>query len=156
MKEKKMLIIICVVVLLLLGGGGYLVLSKTSSVKPTPAPIAEEEEIVEEISPKDIGLELILRPDKKAVKFLIANASDIETVDYQISYSKEVDGEEVPEGLIGDAKPEDGKIEINYRELGTCSSGVCRYDKVVSPIKITLKITKTNGKVYKAEDSIEI
>lgn len=154
--DKKVIIIVAVIVLLLLGGGGYMVLSKTSSVKPTPVSVAEEEETVQEISPKDVGLELILRPDKKAIKFVIANASDIETVDYQISYSKEVDGEEVPEGLIGDAKLEDGKIEINYRELGTCSSGVCRYDKVVSPIKITLKITKTDGKVYKAEDSIEI
>lgn len=154
--DKKVIIIVAVIVLLLLGGGGYLVMSKNSSGNIAPTPASEEEEVVQEISPKDIGLELVLRPDKKAIKFVVTNASDIETVDYQISYSKEVDGEEVPEGLIGDAKPANGKIEINYRELGTCSSGVCRYDKVSSPIKITLKVTKTDGKVYKAEDSIEI
>jgi len=155
--EKKIIIIIAVVVLLLLGGGGYLVLSKNSTSKPTPGPVAEEEEeVVEEISAEQIGLELSLRPDKKAVKFVVANASDIETIDYQISYSKEVEGEAVPEGLIGEAVPTDGKIEIKYRELGTCSSGVCRYDKVVSPIKVTMKVTKTDGKVYKTEDSIEL
>ncbi|MCL5020042.1 MAG: hypothetical protein M1426_06225 [Patescibacteria group bacterium] len=154
--DKKVIIIVGVVVLLLLGGGGYMVLSKNSASKPAPTPVSQEEETVQDISSKDIGLKLEFRPDKKAIRFVIDNASDIQTVDYQISYTKEVNGENVPEGLIGDAKPEDGKIEIKYRELGTCSSGVCRYDKVSSPIKVTLKVTKTDGKVYKAEDSIEI
>lgn len=154
--NKKVIIIVAVVVLLLLGGGGYMVLSKNATAKPTPTPVAQEEEVVQDISPKDIGFKITLRNDNKAVKFEIDNASDIATVDYQISYTKEVNGEQIPEGLIGDAKPENGKIETKYRELGTCSSGVCRYDKVVSPIKVTLKVTKSDGKVYKAEDSIEI
>ncbi|MBI2622684.1 MAG: hypothetical protein HYW64_01140, partial [Candidatus Levybacteria bacterium] len=116
------------------------------------------EQVIPTVLPADLGLALMLRSDKKALKFEITNIDGIESVDYQISYTKEINGEEVPEGLIGEikVKPGDKKIAIDYREFGTCSSGVCRYDKVVSAIKLTLKIVKTDGKVLQAEDSIEL
>lgn len=156
--NKKVIIIISVVILVLLGGGGYYILS---SNKQTAKPASQTqpvdaEEVLEPISPADLGLKLSLRNDKKAIKFVIENAKDIENIDYQISYTKDVKGEKVPEGLIGEAKPENGIVEIKYREFGTCSSGTCRYDNVVSPIKVTLKIQKSNGKMYKSEDSIEL
>lgn len=159
--NKKAVIISAVAVLILLGGGGYFVLS--SNNKPVgqnqnsaQLPLEEEEQEAIEISPDDIGLVLSLRPDKRAIKFTIENASDIKAVDYEISYTKEVGGEEVSDGLIGEALTEGGKVEINYRELGTCSSGTCRYDKVTSPVKVTLKIVKTDNKIYKSEKSIEL
>lgn len=159
--DKKIIIIIAVFVLLLLGGGGYFVLS--SNNKPseqnqdkTQLPLEEEEQQAIDISPDDIGLVLSLRPDKRAIKFVIENASDIKSVDYEISYTKEVGGEDVAEGLIGEVMAEDGKVEINYREFGTCSSGTCRYDKVTSSVKVTLKIVKTDNKIYKAEKSIDL
>ena len=157
MKNNKLIIIVGVIILAVLVSGGYFVISsnKQSSNKQAQTPQIQDE-AAEPISAKEIGLKLTIRDDKKAIKFSIENATDIESVDYQISYTKEVKGEEVPEGLIGEAKPEDGKIEIKYREFGTCSSGTCRYDTVVSPIKVTLKIVKTNGKVYQTEESIEI
>lgn len=157
MKDKKIIIGVVIIALLLLGSGGYFILSKNKTGKPAvaPAPFIEEEEI-EEIQAEDLGFTLELRPDKKAIKFTLANAKDVESVEYQISYNKDVDGEEVPEGLIGEAKAENGKVEIDYREFGTCSSGTCRYDKVIFPVKVTLKIVKTDGKVYMSEKSIDL
>ncbi|MDO8658586.1 MAG: hypothetical protein Q7K55_07620 [Candidatus Levybacteria bacterium] len=158
--DKKVLIIVGVVVLLLLGGGGYYVLSsnKASQEKPEQKPIIEDE-VIESITPSDLGFKLILRSDNRAVKFEITNIKDIETVDYEISYTKEIDEEKVPEGLIGTAKKVGNIITLedpDYREFGTCSSGRCRYDRVVSPVKVTLKILKTNGKTYKSEESISL
>lgn len=157
MKNNKLMIIIGVIVLAVLGGGGYFVMSSNKQASLNQAQESQiQEETAESISSEEIGLKLTIRGDKKAIKFSIENATDIESVDYQISYTKEVKGEEVPEGLIGEAKPENGKIEIKYREFGTCSSGTCRYDTVVSPIKVTLKIIKINGKVYQTEETIDI
>lgn len=140
-------------------GVSYYFLSSQKSAQNTPAVPAEiSEQVIPTVLPADLGLALMLRSDKKALKFEITNIDGIESVDYQISYTKEINGEEVPEGLIGEikVKPLDKKIAIDYREFGTCSSGVCRYDKVVSAIKLTLKIVKTDGKVLQAEDSIEL
>lgn len=158
MQQKNVLIGAIVILVFLILGGYYFFFAKSQS-KPQeqPEPIVEEETIPT-IIPEDIGLEFTLRSDKKAAKFVINNAEGIESVEYQISYLKEVGGEEVPEGLIGEAKPKTSSntISIDYREFGTCSSGVCRYDKVVSPVKLTVKITKTDGKVYSTEQTLTL
>lgn len=156
MKNKNVTIIIIVFALILATLGGYFVLSKNTAKKPI-ASQAQEEEVVPTILPDDIGLKTTLRDDKKAIKFEI-NAKDVESVEYQISYTKEVNGEQVPEGLIGEAKAVSGedKIQIKYREFGTCSSGTCRYDKVVSSVKILLKLTKKDGRVFQSEKTVEL
>lgn len=159
MGDKKVLLGLGALVILLLIGGIYYALSsqKSSSRQASITPEVQNEEIPE-ISPEELGLTLTLRSDKKAIKFEIANASDIESVEYQISYMKMLNDEEIPEGLIGEVKKksQDKKIAIDYREFGTCSSGVCRYDKVISPVTVTLKIVKQDGKVYQAEDKINL
>lgn len=161
MKNKKLVIILgaAVLIVVLFGIGYYFLSSQNSASQNTSAvPPEIQEQVIPTILPSDLGLKLMLRSDKKALKFEITNIDGIESLDYQIAYLKEINGEEVPEGLIGEikVKPFDKKIAIDYREFGTCSSGVCRYDKVVSPIKVTLKIVKTDGKVLQAEDSIEL
>lgn len=159
-KNKKILFGIAALALLILFGAGYYFFfsQKSASKDVSEMPPEIQEQVIPTILPSDLGLKLMLRSDKKALKFEITNIDGIESLDYQISYLKEINGEEVPEGLIGEVKvkPFDKKIVIDYREFGTCSSGVCRYDKVVSPVKITLKIVKTDGKVLQAEDSIEL
>ncbi len=159
MKNKNILIVAVVGVVLVLGIVGYL-LTNSGLSKPQPETASEtsieEELVIPTIDPSDLGLTFVLRNDKKAAKFEIVNGKDIENVEYQLSYTKEVNGEEVPEGLIGEAKPKGDTVSIAYREFGTCSSGTCRYDKVVSPVKLTLKITKTDGKVYQSEETIDL
>lgn len=146
-----------VIVLVVVSIGGYFILGKKESKTQTTSTQIQED-VVRTISPEELGLTVTLREDKRAIKFSIENAGDIATIDYQISYTKEINGEEVPEGLIGQVEvdPTDDTVGINYREFGTCSSGVCRYDKVVSSVNLTLKIIKQNGKTYSLEETIEL
>lgn len=154
LKNKLVWIVAVVVVLLVIGGGAFFVMSQK---KAAPEPVGQEVQVLN-LSPEAVGLETAFREDNKAMKFTLSNASDITAAEYQISYTKEVSGDQVPEGLIGDVDitPGSKTAGIGYREFGTCSSGVCRYDKVVSAIKLTLKISKTDGKVYQVEKSVDL
>ena len=56
-----------------------------------------------------------------------------------------------------------GNIEVKSKDklikkeivLGTCSD-VCHYDLEVSDIKLILKVTKTDGKVYQSQKTLEL
>ncbi len=151
-----MLIAIVAVALILIGGGGYYYMNMNAA-KPAELPQLEEEMVVGTLTPEEVGMDFQFRKDGKAGKLIIGKAKGIKTIEYQLSYQKNQEGEEVPAGLIGDIMV-DGKssVETEFREFGTCSSGKCRYDDVTSPIKVTLKITKDDGKVYQAEKSFDL
>jgi len=129
-----------------------------SSKKSQKSPLIDLTQQVLTLSPDSIGLTVAFRADNKAMKFTVGNASGINSIDYQISYTKNVKGDNVPEGLIGtvDMNPGDKTAGIGFREFGTCSSGVCRYDTVVSPVTLTLKVVKSDGKVYQVEKTVNI
>ncbi len=154
MKNKKVLIILGIVILIALGGGGYYFFGKTSSKPVDNSPLIQQENIPA-IAPEDIGLTLMARPDKKAIKFEIEKIDDIQSVDYEISYLAKGN---IPRGAIGTVtvKPGEEKISTNYIDLGTCSSGKCKYDEGVSSVKVTLRINKTDGKVFQTEKSLEL
>lgn len=155
--SNKNLIIGAIILLIIAVGGSYYFLANSSSKQET---IVEkpQEEVILTIAPEELGLEVDIRNDKKALRFTLSNVKDVESIEYNITYTKEINGEEVPEGLLGqvDVASDKDAVGINYREFGTCSSGVCRYDKVVSPVKLTLKIVKKDGKTYSSEKSITL
>lgn len=156
-KNKTLIGIIAFVVLLLVGGGMYFLSSNTSSqtaIEEDEVAAIEEEEILT-LSPEEIGLELSARSDKRAVKFVINNPKDITSVEYEVSYFAKGD---IPRGAIGraDSKAGEDTIETKYIDLGSCSSGRCKYDEGVTEVKFTLKITKTDDKVYQVEKSLEL
>lgn len=153
--KKLYLVIAAAVALAVVVAGGLIVLSQRAT---TQAPVAQTQQQVLTLSPEAVGLEIAFRADKKAMKFTLSKASDIKAVEYEISYTKEIKGEQVPDGLIGDVdiNPGDSTVGIGFREFGTCSSGVCRYDTVVSPVMLTLKITKTDNKVYQVTKTVSI
>lgn len=153
--KKLYLVIAAVVVLAVVVAGGLVVLSQRAT---TQGPVAQIQQQVLTLSPEDVGLQIAFRSDNKAMKFTLTKASDIKAGEYEISYTKEIKGEQVPDGLIGDVDitPGDQTAGIGFREFGTCSSGVCRYDTVVSPVTLTLKITKTDNKVYQVTKTVTI
>lgn len=154
MKNKNVLIAGWIVVSLVLLGGGYYVFS-LSTQKPSPVAAQSEiqEKVVPTVVPKELGLILSARADKKAVKFAISNVSGITSVEYEITY---VAAGDIPRGVIGILEPTAGKLESKYIDLGTCSSGKCKYDAGVTSVKFLLKITKTDGKIYQAEDTLSL
>ena len=152
-KNVLIALAIAVVLLLILGLGFYFLSSNNSlsqNQEPTPTPYVD---VVATIAPEDLGLSFIARADKKAVKFEIENTADITSIDYEISYVAEGD---LARGAIGHVEPKNGVIASNYIDLGTCSSGKCKYDKGVTSVKLLLKITKTDGQVYSSETSLDL
>lgn len=157
MQNKNVFIAVGVVILLIVVGGGYYFFSSSSKKLETKVSQEDQQEevIVPTLSPKDVGLTFVARSDKKAVKFSLTEASDIKSIDYEISYTAKGD---IPRGAIGhlDVKPTDKKVETNYIDLGTCSSGKCKYDEGVESVKLILKIAKNDDKSYSVEDSLSL
>ena len=154
LKDKRILALIAALLILVIGGVALAFMRGNST--PNPADQFVEENLPT-LSAEDIGLEVTLRGDKRAIMFEVTKYDDIERIEYEITYEKEIDGESVPEGLYGEMNIAlDGITKTDYREFGTCSSGVCRYDEVVSDIKITMKVTKKDGKVYSVEETVSL
>jgi len=146
--------IVLIIIAGVLFGGFYFLNSQKPQESGTPSLFDEE---VETISTEEIGLEVTVRADGRAIMFEITKPEGIAHVEYQITYLKELDGEEVSEGIFGEMNiAEDGITKTDMREFGTCSSGRCRYDEGVRDVKIILKITKDDGKIYSAEKSVEL
>ncbi len=156
MLKNKLTLVVAAVVVVLIAVVSVSMLSQKRTAAPTQA--ASQAQQVLALSPEAVGLDIAFRSDNKAMKFTLNNASDITAAEYQISYTKDVKGSQVPEGLIGtvDVTPGNKTAGIGYREFGTCSSGICRYDNVVSSIKLTLKVSKTDGKIYQVEKTVDL
>ncbi len=156
-KQWYVLAAVAIVVIILIGGGIWLLASKkTSGTQQIPAYTDQAQVLT--LSSDAIGLTIAFRADNKAMKFTVGNASGVNSIEYQISYNKTVSGDTVPEGLIGtvDMNPGDKTAGIGFREFGTCSSGTCRYDNVQSPITLTLKLVKSDGKIYQVEKKVDL
>lgn len=166
--NKKLFIPLAILVAVIVAGGAYFVLGKSSSSNNQEVPEGVVEESVPTMKPEEIGLVMVVRPDKKAVKFRIEKADGIDKIEYDLSYEADLpasarsseDGDgggRISRGVTGEAVLS-GKssYESKYLDLGSCSSGTCRYDSGVSNVNLVIKLTKTDGKVYQVEDTVDL
>lgn len=144
MRNNKLLLIGGAVVIVLLVGGLVVLSNKSTPQNTTPA---VEQQSVPTISADEIGLTLGPGKDKQNVIAKVSKIENIKSLDYQLSY---VAKGGIPRGILGSIKVQKGYDEIY---LGTCSD-VCHPDSNVTNIKIIVKVTKTDGKVYQAETSL--
>lgn len=147
MKNNRSLIIVGVIVLILLVGGGIFLATKKS---PKPSVSVQQSEEILTLSPLDIGLSLTMGSDGKRVVMEITKTEGLTSIEYQLSYTSKGD---IPRGVIGTAEVKENTIIRKEIILGTCSD-VCHYDQDVSDIKLILKVTKTDGKIYQVEKSL--
>lgn len=161
--NNKVLIGIAVAVFVLLMGAGFFFLMSANKSQGPQVDQTMQQTIFPTIVPQDIGLIFEAKPDKKYVRFTINKAQDITHVTYDISYdavSPDDDGALVSQGLNGEIKQQDiknGKAGIDWRILGTCSTGgKCRFDQGVKQVHLLLKITKSGGMIYQAESSLTL
>ena len=156
------MIALVVVLVAVVAGGGYFIFGKSK------APVEEAEEmqdVVLKLSPEDIGLSMTPSPDNKKIKFAIDKLSGITSVEYELTYeadstaAEQSEGGEprVQRGVTGESTIDSGKSEYEspWLDLGSCSKNVCRYDKGVDSLTLTLKVIK-DGKTYSVEDTLEL
>jgi len=159
LKDKKVLSAIIVFIVLLLVIGGIFVFTRggDDTDNDSSNPIIGDSSNLPSLDPDEIGMVVTVRKDGKALMFELTKADDIELVEYTIEYEKDIDGERVPEGIFGLMNiGEDGRTDTDFREFGTCSSGKCRYDEVVSDVTIILKITKVNGDEFQVKKVVKL
>jgi len=151
LKNKPVVIAIGVVlVVLVLLIGLFLFFNKSASNKsnqdqsayPTQVPIPS-------ISAESIGLTLKLGIPGQTVIATVANTQGISAIDYEFSYTAKGN---IPRGVFGQFELTKKPVTKEIK-LGTCSDK-CHYDEDVTNIKIVLKVTKEDGKVYQSEASL--
>ena len=149
LKNRKIIIAVGVVILALILGI-FLFLSRNFSNQVNPDTTVLPTQIpVPTITADSIGLTLEAGKAGKTVIVTVVNTEGVTAIEYELSYTSEGD---IPRGAIG-------QLELNKKPvkkeitLGTCSD-TCHYDENVSNIKVVLKITKTDGKVYQAETTL--
>lgn len=142
-----------VIILLIIGIVGSFLVKGRGEKEKVSQPVVEEK--IEEISADELGLTLLARADKKAVKFEITEVKGIASLDYELSYLAKG---EIPRGIIGhiEVKPTDKKISTDYLDLGSCSRNVCKYDEGVTAVKLILKTTKKDGKIFHTEKELNL
>ena len=165
--NKKLLIPIIAFVILILAGGGFYFLSQNSSDSSS-----EEDqqgfidEVIPTLAPDALGLEMVPRSDNRAVKLVLNEASDVESIEFDLVYDAD-QSTSLGEGDGGSGKVSrnvtdevtvDGEspFETKYYDLGSCSSGKCRYDTGVTEVKLEMKVTKEDGKVFQVSDSLTL
>jgi FtsZ-interacting cell division protein ZipA len=162
-KKHKGLIIAGVVILVVIVIGGFLWVSNNANSQSQQAQQVSDNS-VQTLSPNAIGLKLEASPDKKKVRYTITSASDIKSIEYELTYNANATAQEqsegadaqVQRGITGTANitSGSGNYQSSWLILGSQSANVVRYDTGVNGVAITLKITKNDGKVYQVQDKL--
>lgn len=154
LKKNKVIVAIVIVIIVALGGLMLLKGRNTNTIPTQP----DQSQNIKQLAPSDIGLELSLNPAGTQLTITVTKTDGIKSMDYEISYDAEVTDEgetvEVPRGTFGALKIENGQA-TSEADLGTCSSGKCKYDTVVGPIKVVIKVVMDDGTIGSVEDSID-
>lgn len=160
--NKKLLIAVVIVVVVLIIGAGllyFLIGGSSSSSDETSGSEYSLDSDLPELKPEDIGMEVSVREDGRAIMFELTKADDIKYVEYIIEYEAESDeGGIINQGIFGEMNiGEDGITKTDFREFGSCSAGKCKYDVVVSDATINLtRVEKEDGSVYRVTKIVKL
>ncbi len=156
LKDKKIIIGIIVLVIVLLSGVFYILSANKTPSASSDQSSDQQTDIIPTLTASDLGLSMRALNSNKQIMFTITKPAGIKSVDYELTYTATGDQQR---GVIGtiDVQPGVTKIEPEKPlDLGSCSRNICKYDTGVTSAKLTLKISKTNGKVYQAEQSLSL
>jgi len=146
-EQNKKMLMVAAVVLLVFGVGFFLVRGNGSN--------KADEEANEEVLPDievlptvadTVKVKITSDAKKQEASLSVTGVPEgTESIEYELSYDADIDGEKVPKGVIGTIEF-DGKEPVKRQiTLGTCSSGTCKYDKGITSIKASLKFTGSYG-----------
>ncbi len=154
LKNKKVVISAGIVILILIFAIVFFLLSgkssnqtqnsQTANAVPTDVPILT-------LKPEDIGLTLVEAANMQRATMKITKTEDIKSIDYQLTYNAVVAGQQVARGTVGNVVVKSpGQTVSQEMVFGTCSD-VCHYDSGITDVKLIVKVTKLDGKVYQVE-----
>src|SRR5947207_1149656 len=95
-KKHSTKIILGVVIVIILAGGGYFLSSNKNNQTAQQQTVVDNS--VHTLSPDQIGLKLETSSDNHKVRFTIANASDIQSIEYELTYNANSTAQEQSEG----------------------------------------------------------
>ncbi len=165
MKNKNTLIIVSAVIVVIAIIAGIFVLRSKQGQKKSGSDNLPAENIIPTV---DSSVVVELKPGSKKgeATLTVKNApAGTKAISYELTYEAQGASDEgdssaaIPQGAIGKCTQsgsiwECGEPSASGRKivLGTCSSGVCRYHKVVGPVKVTLKFNGSYGdKIFEKE-----
>lgn len=154
LKNKNFRIGAAIAVVLVLLGGFLFFKNANSSPTQVNSNILPSEAPVAKISADDLGLTLVASADMHRATMEVTKTDDIKSLDYQLTYFAEVSGEKVQRGTVGNVSIKSpGETVSQDMVFGTCSD-VCHYDTGITDIKLIVKVTKQDGKIYQAETGL--
>lgn len=163
-KNKNVQIGIGVVLVIAVLVGGYFFIAGKS--KPQETEEVMQEDVVQKLDAKEIGLTMEASPDNKRVRFVIEKLTGITSVEYEVTYEADSTAQEqseggearVQRGITGEAELMSGEssYESEWLVLGSESASTIRYDKGVESVDLTLKIKKSDGKTYAVQDTLSL
>jgi len=158
-KNKIIVIGSVLIIILVLGSGAFLILgqkNKNSSSSSSNLPNQNQQSAgVPTLVPSDIGMSLASSRGGKSVTMTMNKLDGITALDYEVTYTANNKGNDIPRGVIGHIDVKPGSIINQEVVLGTCSD-VCHYDNVVTPVKFAVKVTKSDGSIYEVDSSISL
>ena len=164
LKKHSTSIFVGVIILIIVVIGVVVLVNRNSQKAAQEATVIDNS--VQTLSPSAIGLKLEASSDKKEIRFSISKASDIKDIEYELTYDANSTAAErsegsdarVQRGITGQESIQAGSsnYQSSWLILGSQSANVVRYDTGVKSVSITLKITKTDNKVYQVQDSLNL
>lgn len=150
---KKMPLILIVLVLIIVGAG--LIFSgklNNRGPKATPTPTPEEEQSIEKLPEEALDVKFETRYDQRAFTLTISGLKEkgYTRFDYEASYDAQ--STEDPTQIVSQGSGSTEPILVTdkpfVREilLGTCSKNVCKYDKGVKSVLVTLRLQTEDNK----------
>lgn len=140
LRKNKNAVIVVIILLLLVAIGFFITRDGGDEVvdDTTRDSVLPDVEVLPTVDP---SVEVLLEVDalgREATLSIENYPKGTELIEYELSYDALVDGESVPKGVIGTIDIEKGRATKDIT-LGTCSSGVCKFDEGVKLISVTLK-----------------
>lgn len=156
MKKSNLILIGGAVLLLIVIFGGLVLLLRSGSEETTTQPTQTKKIAAKEVTPEEIGLTLTAVSNNQKIRIEITNVEGIKGFEYELSYDATENGETVPRGAIGELEVVPGKSVSHDVDLGTCSSGKCKYDQGVTEVSVVIRVNYENGETGVAESSVSL
>lgn len=156
LSNRKVVIAAGIVLLLVIFGIIIFIAPRFLNQSTTQQAVAQPTEVpILTLSPEAIGLSLTEDAAGQNAIIEVSDTQGITAISFELDYTGKPSAgmEAVPRGAVGDLVLTKSPV-IKKIPFGTCSD-VCHYDSDISGVKVILKVTKDDGKIYQVTKTLE-